>query len=245
VAAAADSQTVAIGAPYNDGNGVDSEHVRAFGWSGTAEVHRGDGIDGEAANDFSGSLAAALPNASSNSAPVPTAAAAAAAAVSTTIRGATATSTDAVDEDAVAFIFQPRDGAGADTSGRRGGDGGSGDGSGDSSTNCGSISGEACSTAEGHQSVQPPVQSAKPPVQSAKPLLADECWVAFKTVDGTCSQYFWNSQTDAVVWTLPDPMPSVWTKHFSVGELHAGNPYYHNKITGESRWRLPRKPDAE
>jgi hypothetical protein len=245
VVAAADGQTVAIEAPYSDGNDVDSGHVRAFGWSGMAEVQRGDDIDGEAAGDICGSLAAAQPNASSISAPAPTAAAAVS---TTTIPAATAPSTDAVGEDAiVADVFQPRDGAGADsgtgtnTSGRRGGDGGSGDGSGDNGSNCGNSSGEACSTAEGRQ----PVQPVQLPVQSVQPLLADECWVAFNTVDETCSQYFWNSLTDEVVWTLPDPMPLVWTKHFSVGELHAGNPYYHNKLTGESRWRLPQKRDEE
>jgi hypothetical protein len=54
VSLAADGQVVAIGAPFNGGNGLDSGHVRLFGWSGTAWVQLGDDIDGEAAGDYFG-----------------------------------------------------------------------------------------------------------------------------------------------------------------------------------------------
>ncbi len=50
----ADGNTVAIGAPYNDGNGSNSGHVRIYDWSGSAWVQRGSDIDGEAAGDYSG-----------------------------------------------------------------------------------------------------------------------------------------------------------------------------------------------
>jgi len=50
-----DSNTIAIGAPYNDGNGEDAGHVRIFSWSGTAWVQKGADIDGETAGDFTGS----------------------------------------------------------------------------------------------------------------------------------------------------------------------------------------------
>jgi len=49
-----DSNTVAIGAPYNAGNGYRSGHVRIYSWSGSAWVQKGADIDGEAADDLSG-----------------------------------------------------------------------------------------------------------------------------------------------------------------------------------------------
>ena len=49
-----DGNVVAIGAPYNDGNGSDAGHVRVYAWNGTAWVQRGEDIDGEAASDESG-----------------------------------------------------------------------------------------------------------------------------------------------------------------------------------------------
>jgi hypothetical protein len=54
VSLAAGGDIVAIGAYGNDGNGVDSGHVRVFGWNGTTWVQLGDDIDGEAAGDYSG-----------------------------------------------------------------------------------------------------------------------------------------------------------------------------------------------
>ena len=54
VSMSADGQTVAIGAPYNDGNGLDSGHVRVYGWTGSAWIQRGADIDGESADDHSG-----------------------------------------------------------------------------------------------------------------------------------------------------------------------------------------------
>ncbi|MCC7232207.1 MAG: T9SS type A sorting domain-containing protein [Bacteroidia bacterium] len=49
-----DSNTVAIGAPYYTGNGVDSGQVRIYTWNGSAWVQKGIDIDGEAAGDRSG-----------------------------------------------------------------------------------------------------------------------------------------------------------------------------------------------
>ncbi len=50
----ADGNVLAIGAPYNDGNGIDSGHVRVYTWSGTAWVQRGADINAEASGDISG-----------------------------------------------------------------------------------------------------------------------------------------------------------------------------------------------
>ena len=47
--------TVAIGAPENDGNGSNSGHVRLYDWNGTAWVQRGADLDGETSDDLSGS----------------------------------------------------------------------------------------------------------------------------------------------------------------------------------------------
>ncbi|TNF66425.1 MAG: DUF4347 domain-containing protein [Gammaproteobacteria bacterium] len=55
VAINGDGTRIAVGAPNNDGNGSNSGHVRIFDWNGTAWVQLGTDIDGEAANDFSGS----------------------------------------------------------------------------------------------------------------------------------------------------------------------------------------------
>ena len=49
-----DVNTVAVGARGNDGNGTDAGHVRVFSWDGSRWVQRGRGINGEAADDFSG-----------------------------------------------------------------------------------------------------------------------------------------------------------------------------------------------
>ena len=45
---------VAIGANGNDGNGPDAGHVRIYAWNGTSWTQQGQDIDGEAANDGSG-----------------------------------------------------------------------------------------------------------------------------------------------------------------------------------------------
>jgi hypothetical protein len=60
VALSSDGNTVAIGATRNDGTASDAGHVRIYTWnSGTsAWVQRGSDIDGEAANDYSGSSVA-------------------------------------------------------------------------------------------------------------------------------------------------------------------------------------------
>ena len=54
--------TVAIGAPYNDGNGNNAGHVRIFEWSGAAWTQKGTDIDGEAAEDQS-SYSVSMPDA--------------------------------------------------------------------------------------------------------------------------------------------------------------------------------------
>ena len=55
VSLSSDGNTVAIGAPNNDGvNGTYSGHVRFFDWNGSSWLQRGQDIDGEAAYDYSG-----------------------------------------------------------------------------------------------------------------------------------------------------------------------------------------------
>ena len=49
-----DGKTVAIGAPFNDGNGIDSGHVRVYNYDGSDWIQLGNDIDGEDAGDFSG-----------------------------------------------------------------------------------------------------------------------------------------------------------------------------------------------
>jgi hypothetical protein len=49
-----DSNTVAIGAVGNDGNGSSSGHVRIYSWNGSVWVQKGSDIDGESAGDNSG-----------------------------------------------------------------------------------------------------------------------------------------------------------------------------------------------
>eukprot|EP00980_Cylindrotheca_fusiformis_P025565 scaffold14087_cov85-Cylindrotheca_fusiformis.AAC.1 len=55
VALSKDGNTLAIGAPHNDGNGSNSGHVRVFRWDGTSSFNQlGEDIDGEAEYDYSG-----------------------------------------------------------------------------------------------------------------------------------------------------------------------------------------------
>jgi hypothetical protein len=54
VSLSGDSNTIAIGASWNDGNGTNSGHVRVFDWDGTNWTQRGADIDGEAGSDESG-----------------------------------------------------------------------------------------------------------------------------------------------------------------------------------------------
>ena len=49
-----DATTVAIGAYYNDGNGIDAGHVRVYEWNGSDWTQKGVDIDGEAADDRAG-----------------------------------------------------------------------------------------------------------------------------------------------------------------------------------------------
>jgi hypothetical protein len=58
----ADANTLAIGAPYNEGNGLSAGHVRIFSWNGTAWIQKGGDIDGEAVGDNSG-LSISMPDA--------------------------------------------------------------------------------------------------------------------------------------------------------------------------------------
>jgi len=55
VSLSSDGTRLAIGAPFNDGNGRWSGHTRVYQWSSTAWVQIGADIDGEAAEDRSGS----------------------------------------------------------------------------------------------------------------------------------------------------------------------------------------------
>lgn len=55
VSLSSDGSRLAIGAPFNDGNGRWSGHTRVYEWSGTAWVQVGADIDGEAIEDRSGS----------------------------------------------------------------------------------------------------------------------------------------------------------------------------------------------
>ncbi|MBL9152244.1 MAG: LEPR-XLL domain-containing protein, partial [Verrucomicrobiales bacterium] len=55
IAMSADGNTVAIGAPLNNGNGSAAGHVRVYQWNGTTWVQRGSDIDGEALSDVSAS----------------------------------------------------------------------------------------------------------------------------------------------------------------------------------------------
>ena len=49
-----DTNTIAIGAPLNDDNGVNSGHVRVYKWDGNSWIQKGVDIDGLAADDWFG-----------------------------------------------------------------------------------------------------------------------------------------------------------------------------------------------
>ena len=52
VALSSDGSVVAIGAPYNNGNGIDSGYVRIYQWDGLSWNQRGADLNGEAADDW-------------------------------------------------------------------------------------------------------------------------------------------------------------------------------------------------
>ena len=54
VSLSSDGNTVAIGAPDNNNAGSDAGHVRVYDWTESSWTQRGQDIDGEAANDYSG-----------------------------------------------------------------------------------------------------------------------------------------------------------------------------------------------
>jgi len=54
VSMSSDGTKVAIGAPYNDGNGTNSGHVRVFQYSSGSWTQLGSDINGDAASDYSG-----------------------------------------------------------------------------------------------------------------------------------------------------------------------------------------------
>ena len=56
VSLSSDGTTIAIGAPYNNGNGENSGHVRIYSWNSDTSAwdQQGADIDGEAADDYSG-----------------------------------------------------------------------------------------------------------------------------------------------------------------------------------------------
>ena len=49
-----DGNTIAIGAPGNDGTATAAGHVRVYEWSGTSWTQKGADIDGDTAEDWSG-----------------------------------------------------------------------------------------------------------------------------------------------------------------------------------------------
>jgi hypothetical protein len=49
-----DGNIVAIGATFNEDNGIASGHVRVYAWNGSSWIQRGTDIDGEASYDYSG-----------------------------------------------------------------------------------------------------------------------------------------------------------------------------------------------
>lgn len=57
-----DANTVAVGAPFNQGNGANAGHVRIYTWNGSSWIQKGVDIDGESAGDQSGS-AMSMPDA--------------------------------------------------------------------------------------------------------------------------------------------------------------------------------------
>ncbi|MEL6866736.1 MAG: T9SS type A sorting domain-containing protein [Bacteroidota bacterium] len=64
IALSTDGQRIAVGAPYNDGNGMSAGHVRVLEWNGNEWIQMGEDIDGENAGDFSGSALAMSANGS-------------------------------------------------------------------------------------------------------------------------------------------------------------------------------------
>jgi len=54
VSLSSDGNIVAIGARYNDGNGINTGHVRIYEWNGSSWTQVGADIDGEAVSDDSG-----------------------------------------------------------------------------------------------------------------------------------------------------------------------------------------------
>ena len=54
VSLSADGNTLAIGAPQNDGTGVNAGHVRVYEWNGSIWIQKGADLDGESPTDFSG-----------------------------------------------------------------------------------------------------------------------------------------------------------------------------------------------
>ena len=51
VSLSSDGKTLAVGSPYNDGNGTNAGHARVYVWDGSDWVQRGDDLDGEGAGD--------------------------------------------------------------------------------------------------------------------------------------------------------------------------------------------------
>ncbi len=49
-----DANTIAIGAPGNDGSGANAGHVRIYAWNGTAWIQKGIDMNGEVSDDQSG-----------------------------------------------------------------------------------------------------------------------------------------------------------------------------------------------
>ena len=54
VSLSADGTILAIGAPFNDSNSINSGHVKVYAWNGSSWVRRGTNIDGNNNDDRSG-----------------------------------------------------------------------------------------------------------------------------------------------------------------------------------------------
>ena len=60
ISMSSDGKTLAIGAFTNDGNGIETGHVRVYHWVNSSWTQKGLDIDGEAAEDLSGDKRAVI-----------------------------------------------------------------------------------------------------------------------------------------------------------------------------------------
>jgi hypothetical protein len=65
-----DANTIAVGAPYNDGSGSDSGHARVYTWNGSSWNQMGSDINGDATVDNAG-VSVSMPNATTLAVGIP------------------------------------------------------------------------------------------------------------------------------------------------------------------------------